>query len=227
VKETFSRAANIVRESIEVEAVVFFDANFGSPDALVNASNFDSESGGSCMESNSSSEEEAKRCGFPPEGDISSDPQPNHCGMSTVNPCKMLGFATSNVSSVSKEYMFDKKVAISENFLGQLSRRYPRGKIFNFSEDGTLSSDDTSEGGSSCSGGKKFKKTRRAYLRQDAVTLLQLAPRARSIAFSPLWDSHKGRWYSGCLTWTRAPHRVLTSQDELAFLFAIGHSVMA
>ncbi|KAJ5673657.1 hypothetical protein N7507_002784 [Penicillium longicatenatum] len=227
VKETFSRAANIVRESIEVEAVVFFDANFGSPDALVNASNFDSESGGSCMESNSSSEEEAKRCGFPPERDISSDPQPNYCGMSTVNPCKMLGFATSDVSSVSKEYMFDKKVAISENFLGQLSRRYPRGKIFNFSEDGTLSSDDTSEGGSSCSGGKKFKKTRRAYLRQDAVTLLQLAPRARSIAFSPLWDSHKGRWYSGCLTWTRASHRVLTSQDELAFLFAIGHSVMA
>ncbi|KAJ5786896.1 uncharacterized protein N7503_012108 [Penicillium pulvis] len=227
VQETFSRAANIVRESIEVEAVVFFDAHFGSRDALVNASNFDSESGGSCMESNSSSEEEAKRRGFPTERDISSDPQPENCGTSTVNPCKMLGFATSDVSSVSKEYMLDKKVAISENFLGQLSRRYPRGKIFNFSEDGTLSSDDTSDGDSPCSSGKKFKKTRRAYLRQDAVTLLQLAPRARSIAFSPLWDSHKGRWYSGCLTWTRAPHRVLTSEDELAFLFAIGHSVMA
>ncbi|KAJ5523719.1 hypothetical protein N7494_010369 [Penicillium frequentans] len=227
VKETFSRAANIVRESIEVEAVVFFDAHFGSRDALVNASNFDSESGGSCMESNSSSEEEAKRRGLPTERDISSDPQPENCGTSTVNPCKMLGFATSDVSSVSKEYMLDKKVAISENFLGQLSRRYPRGKIFNFSEDGTLSSDDTSDGDSPCSSGKRFKKTRRAYLRQDAVTLLQLAPRARSIAFSPLWDSHKGRWYSGCLTWTRAPHRVLTSEDELAFLFAIGHSVMA
>ncbi|KAJ5764818.1 hypothetical protein N7520_004377 [Penicillium odoratum] len=227
VKETFSRAANIIRESIEVEAVVFFDANFGSRDALVNTSTFDSESGGSSMESNSSSEEEAKRRGTPTQQDISSEPQIEHCGTSTKNPCKLLGFATSDAASVSMDYMFDKKVAISENFLGQLSRRYPRGKIFNFGEDGRLSSSETSDRGTSSSGGKKFKRTRRAFIRQDAVTLLQLAPAARSIVFSPLWDSHKGRWYSGCLTWTRAPHRVLTSQDELAFLFAVGHSVMA
>ncbi|KAJ5925819.1 hypothetical protein N7454_007329 [Penicillium verhagenii] len=227
VEETFSRAANIVRESIEVEAVVFFDANFGSPDALVNTFNIDSESGGSCMDNNSSSEEEAKRCRSPRERDVSSDPQPEHCGPLAVNPCKMLGFATSDVASVSKEYLLDKKVAVSENYLGQLSHRYPRGKIFNFGEDGTLSSDENSDGGSPSSDGKKFKKTRKAMLRQDAVTLLQIAPNARSIVFSPLWDSHKGRWYSGCLTWTRAPHRALTSEDELAFLFAVGHSVMA
>ncbi|KAJ5712091.1 hypothetical protein N7488_006247 [Penicillium malachiteum] len=226
VKETFSRAANIVRESIEVEAVVFFDAEFRSPEALVKNSTSESDSGSS-LEPTSSSEEEPKLRINPTQPKILREAQPELCGRSSVHPCSMLGFATSDAASVNEESLADNRVSISENFLGQLFRRYPRGQIFNFGEDGTISSDDTSDGMSQRIGVKKFKKTRKGLLRQDAMTLLQIAPHARSIIFSPLWDSHKERWYSACFAWTKAPHRVLTSNDELAFLFACGHSIMA
>lgn len=230
VNETFGRAANLIRESIEIEAVVFFNANFGSQESLVN--NAESDTEGSCFESCSSGDEATSLSSpqrsfegiFDPEQAASSD-------KATQNPCEILGFATSNVSSVNDQSMNDNKIALSESFLGGLLHRYPRGKIFNFGEDGTISSDDTSDGIIKRflrrPGGKKYKKTRNSLMRQDAQSLLQLAPESRSIIFSPLWDSHKGRWYSGALAWTKAPHRVFTSNDELAFLLTFGTSVMA
>ncbi|KAF7518077.1 hypothetical protein PCG10_000651 [Penicillium crustosum] len=230
VNETFGRAANLIRESIEIEAVVFFNANFGSQESLVN--NAESDTEGSCFESCSSGDEATPRSSpqrsleetFDPEKAASS-------GKATLNPCEILGFSTSNASSVNYQLMDDNKIALSESFLGGLLHRYPRGKIFNFGEDGTISSDDTSDGIIKRflrrPGGKRYKKTRNSLLRQDAQSLLQLAPESRSIIFSPLWDSHKGRWYSGALAWTKAPHRVFTSNDELAFLLTFGTSIMA
>ncbi|KGO50386.1 CheY-like superfamily [Penicillium expansum] len=227
VNKTFGRAANLIRESIEVEAVVFFDANFGSQETLVDNAESGTES--SSFESCSSGDEATfrsspHRSSFDPE-------QAESSGKATLNPCEILGFATSNSSSVNDQLMDDNKIALSESFLGGLLHRYPRGKIFNFGEDGTISSDDTSDGIIKRflrrPGAKKYKKTRKSLVRQDAQSLLQLAPESRSIIFSPLWDSHKGRWYSGTLAWTKAPHRVFTSNDDLAFLLTFGTSVMA
>ncbi|KAJ5950318.1 CheY-like superfamily [Penicillium vulpinum] len=232
VNKTFGRAANLIRESIEVEAVVFFNANFGSQGALVNGATSDTE--GSEFESCSSGDEAKFRGSHqsPFQDQESFEPeQTKSSGKATLNPCEILGFATSNTSSINDQLTDDNKIAISESFLGGLLHRYPRGNIFNFGEDGTISSDDTSDGVFSRflrpPKGKKHKKTRKWLLRQDAQTLLQLAPESRSIVFSPLWDSHKGRWYAGALTWTKAHHRVFTSNDELAFLLTFGTSVMA
>ncbi|KGO70604.1 CheY-like superfamily [Penicillium italicum] len=227
VNESFGRAANLIREGIEVEAVVFFDANFGSQETLVD--NAESDTEGSSFESCSSGDEATfrsspQRSSFDPE-------QAKSSGKATLNPCEILGFATSNASSVNGQLMDDSKIALSESFLGGLLHRYPRGKVFNFGDDGTISSDDTSDGIIKRflrrPGGKNYKKTRKSLARQDAQGLLQLAPESRSIIFSPLWDSHKGRWYSGALAWTKAPHRVFTSNDELAYLLTFGTSVMA
>ncbi|KAJ6091718.1 hypothetical protein N7467_003687 [Penicillium canescens] len=231
VKETFSRAANLIRESIEVEAVVFFDAQFRSQESLVNHAKSDTESSGLESSSYSSSEDETKYQEALGQQDLLGVDQDAPAGKNTLNPCQILGFSTSSASSVSEESNENNQIALSESFLGRLLHRYPRGKIFNFGEKGTISSDDTSDGVFKRffrrTGGKKYKKTRKALVRQDAEALLQLAPDSRSIVFSPLWDSHKGRWYSGSLTWTRAPHRVFTPNEELAFLLAFGNSVMA
>lgn len=228
VNETFSRAANLIRESIEVESVVFFNANFSSQEGFVNSAKSDPEtssfescsSGDDCKSRSSLSDRET----FGPE-------LAENCGKATLNPCQILGFSTSNTSSINDQLVDDKKIALSESFLGALLHRYPRGKIFNFGEDGTISSGDTSDGIFKRffrrTGGKKYKKTRTSLVRQDAQALLQLAPESRSIVFTPLWDSHKGRWYSGAITWTAASHRIFTSNDELAFLLTFGNSVMA
>ena len=228
IQETFSRASNLIRESIEVEAVVFFNANFGSQEALVNNAKSDTEN--SSLESCSSGEDDARS-----RGSYRSEPfdteLTENSGTATSNPCEILGYATSNASSINDQMADDNKITLSESFLAGLLHRYPRGKIFNFGADGAISSDDTSDGVFSKffrrTGGKRYKKTRKTLMRRDAQTLLQLAPESRSIVFTPMWDSHKSRWYAGSLTWTRAAHRVFTSDDELAFLLTFGNSVMA
>jgi signal transduction histidine kinase/CheY-like chemotaxis protein len=229
LQQTFSRAANIIRESIEVEAVVFFSANFGSQEALVNNAKSDTEE--SSLESCSSGEDDVKSRGSSSQSEALDAELAGSSGKETLNSCEILGFSTSNASSINDQVTDDNKIALSESFLAGLLHRYPRGKIFNFSADGARSSDDTSEGVFSKyfrrTRGKRYKRTRKTLLRRDALTLLQLAPESRSIVFTPMWDSHKGRWYAGSISWTRAAHRVFTSDDELAFLLTIGNSIMA
>ncbi|CAG8426857.1 unnamed protein product [Penicillium salamii] len=229
LKETFSRASNMIRESIEVEAVVFFDANFGSKGALLHDTKSDPETSSS-LESCSSGDDDSKS--HEPQEREPIDPElAERSGKAVLNPCEILGFATSNASSINYEATGDNRIALSESFLSSLLRRYPRGKIFNYGADGSVFSDDSSEGNFKKffrrTGGKKYKKTRKSRMRQDAQALLQLSPESRSIIFTPLWDSHKGRWYAGSLTWTRAAHRVFTPDDELAFLLTFGNSIMA
>jgi signal transduction histidine kinase len=231
LQHTFSRASNIIRESIEVEAVVFFSANFGSQEALVNKAKSDTEN--SSLESCSSGEDDVKSRGssFSPQWEALDAELAGSSGRETLNPCEILGFATSNASSINDQVTDDNKIALSESALAGLLHRYPRGKIFNFSADGAVSSDDTSDGVfskiSRRTRGKRYKRTRKTLLRRDALTLLQLAPESRSIVFTPLWDSHKRRWYAGSISWTKAAHRVFTSDAELAFLLTFGNSIMA
>ncbi|KAI9925765.1 hypothetical protein ASPWEDRAFT_158226 [Aspergillus wentii DTO 134E9] len=229
--QVFSRAANIVRESMEVEGVAFFKANFRT-----NSTKSDSDT--SCSESSKKSDGKPRSSSRSSRASNSGIPEPED----ESDPCNILGFATTDSSSINHEETGDKRIEMSESFLNGLLRRYPRGKIFNFSEEGSVSSNDSTDGMyknfQDLSGrirtneknekrARKYKKTRRVALRQDAAALLRLAPGSRSIIFSPLWDSHKQRWYSGCVAWTRTPHRVFSSDDELAFMFTFAHSIMA
>lgn len=235
VSDAFSRAANVARESLEVEGVVYFDANFASYGGF--ATSFKNDSDFSGPEGGSDLSDDGKNAS---SKDI---PMPTYDTEKWSSPCRMLSHSTTDSSSINQEFIIDRSIAMSEAMVGGLLRRYPRGKIFNFSEEGSISSDESTDGvfkdfyrrGNTPSnyGGKaprpprKYKKTRQATLLQDARALLQLAPGARSIIFTPLWDSHKNRWYSGCIAWTRTPYRVFTIDDELTYLFALGNSVMA
>ncbi|KAF7714153.1 Signal transduction histidine kinase-related protein [Penicillium ucsense] len=225
VQATFSRAANVVRESIEVEGVAYFDANFSGQDALVASNKSDCESN----PGSSASEEEGMDSGktAPPE---IVDARAQNSGSATVQPAKILGFATSTAASVNEELTGDAQISISEAFLAGLLRRYPRGKIFNFGEDGAISTGDTSDGiftNPYPRPGKRYKKTRSSILRQDALTLRNLAPESRSVLFSPIWNSHKSRWYAGTIAWTKSPERIFTLEDELNFCTALGASLIA
>lgn len=222
IQETFSRAANIIRESLEIEAAVFFDCKFDGQGTSVPNSMSDTESG---LESSSADEEiNATKPGARSELPTSAV---EASGKTTVNPGNILGFATSNVASVNGESKGDPNIALSQSFLAGLLRRYPKGKIFNFGEDGSLSSNDSSESAFNSQPAKRYKKTRKSVLRQDASTLLDLAPNSRSIIFSPIWDTHKSRWYAGTLAWTRSPQRIFTNDDELTFCMVFGNCLMA
>ncbi|PYH43895.1 uncharacterized protein BP01DRAFT_383999 [Aspergillus saccharolyticus JOP 1030-1] len=223
IEDTFSRAANIIRESLEVEGAIFFDASFSGQAAFVMSNNSDYES--SLEGSSSEGESKASKGSTAAE---TLDSVANDSGKETANPCKILGFATSDASSVNDEATGDKNIALSESFLAGLLRRYPRGRIFNFDADGSISAGDTSDSVfNAFSSRRKYKKTRKSVLRQDAATLLNIAPGARSIIFSPVWDSHKFRWLAGSFAWTKTPQRVFTLDDEMTFCTTFGCSLIA
>ncbi|KAK4870203.1 hypothetical protein LT330_005257 [Penicillium expansum] len=240
VRQVFSRAANIIRESIEVEGVAFFDASIGSYGGLVNDTKRKgpgSDSG--TLESSMGSSDDST-------GSDSQKSSTASAGNDTIPEnttlCEILGFSTSTTSSINEESKG--RLALREALLKTLLRRYPQGRIFNFSEEGSMSSDESSDGpwnssldreGSSSVNldliGKRArgsrKKTRGAMLKEDGNVLIRLFPGARSIALLPMWDSHRARWFSGALVWTNTPRRVFTSETELTYLSAFGNSIMA
>ncbi|KAF2431780.1 hypothetical protein EJ08DRAFT_733146 [Tothia fuscella] len=232
VKAAFSRASNIIRESIEVEGSIFVDAAIGSYGGFV----YDDHD-----ESNTSSEL---------SGITSSGSDRSHTSKSSKSSksskyehmermCGVLGFSTSSSSSINNSIMSKLHALIPENLLKGLVKRYPRGKIFNFTEDGQASSGSSSE--ATCGSNNGFaddvqnvskararrKADRRFSRRTDAEEIIKLFPGARSIAITPLWDSHRSRWFSLGVVWTQSPERVLSVEGDLSYLASFGNTIMA
>jgi signal transduction histidine kinase len=125
-------------------------------------------------------------------------------------------------------------LGVPESLLRKLLRRYPHGKVFNFDDDGSLSA---SEGASDTSVEETRKseesthqeklKPRKMSREEEGKAILKVCPGARCVAFFPLWDSHKERWFVGNLAWTTDPTRVLDPEEDLTYLAAFGNSIMA
>jgi signal transduction histidine kinase/CheY-like chemotaxis protein len=131
---------------------------------------------------------------------------------------------------------------VPEALLSSLVRRYPRGKIFSYSDKG-LASEDSNDTSRNNTGSKhrdttdyayhaderrsSSKKRNKSTFRQDADHLIKIFPGARNILFLPIWDSGKRMCFAGTLVWTNNPEHVFTSENELVFVSAFANSVMA
>ncbi|KAJ4389288.1 hypothetical protein N0V93_006753 [Gnomoniopsis smithogilvyi] len=235
----FSRAANIIRESIEVEGCLFLDAAVGSfRPAENNARGF-------------GTDKRDSRC----TGSDSSDGEERYSSHDETvqRKCKVLGFSTTDMSSVDGARNPLRHGAMQEKFLRGLLRQYPKGHIFNFDGQGELQSSDSSEGASSESSlplmspnedaaWARLPQILPAFSQGDATSgprlrlpktasegnqLLQVFPGARSVAFVPVWDSRKERWCAGGFIYTLTNSRVFTTEGELSFLRAFGMLAMA
>ncbi|KAJ5640285.1 uncharacterized protein N7484_008147 [Penicillium longicatenatum] len=223
----FSRAANLIRESIEVEGVAFLDASIESFGGLVEDGSRKAREAYE-RDATSSSDGSTTESETPPS--TRRLPVPNIENDDTTI-CRTLGSSTSKASSID-DLKPNHDFAMRESLLRAILNRYPHGKIFNYNESGSLSDDSTSSSGTyrnsgRTSGPKTKRKRRRPNHRQDANDLITVLIGARSIIFLPLWDSHKSKWFSGVLVWTITPKRVFTPESELAYLRAFGNSVMA
>lgn len=228
LRAIFSRAANIIRESIEVEGVVFLDACVGSRTAgyiTVGSVSGRSNDHGRRMSSSSSSEEGSRTSIASEERDQSA--------------CSILGFSTSATSSIDGASPRLGQLSVPERFLVKLLGRYPRGKIFNFDEHGTmLSSDNSGSELTTTDDGKERskqeytfesqKRLRHVYARQNEGKVIhQLFPSARAVCLVPLWDHNRQRWFAGGFTYTKTPTRIFTVEGELSYLSAFGAVVMS
>lgn len=211
LKSLFSRAANIIRESIEVEGVLFLDSATESYGAFVSKA-AETRSSSRSLSSTSSGEES-----------VLTDESAGE-----TNTCRVLGFSTSDSSSINGDERAPIYSWVPDTILTRLLRRYERGQVFNFGEDGLvigpISDSEESDVQSS-------KATRRSYASRprkgDGLFLKSLLKGATSVAMVPLWDPQRERWFSAGFVWTKSRSRVFTIQDELSWLKAFGAATMA
>lgn len=214
-RSLFSRAANIIRESIEIEGALFLDAQIESYGGLVSPED-DSrrQSDGSSGEESIASNDSGYRQEF----------------------CRVLGFSTSQLSSINGNEASEEHASVPEPFLERVLRRYPSGQVFNFNEDGSSlwSVSDSEEGEllymekTPPSKGKRMGPipVNGRPRRGDCEFIKRMFPGARSVALIPLWDSHKERWFAGGFVWTRSSGRTFSVQGELSYLKAFGSATM-
>ncbi|KAM4054577.1 histidine kinase-, DNA gyrase b-, and HSP90-like ATPase domain-containing protein [Hirsutella rhossiliensis] len=229
----FSKAANIIREAFEVAGCLFFDVTLGSysaPKVQIPSRGSDTEATMSQSATASSSE----------------DQLPTSPAEEPDAACELLGFSTSDVSSINDAGLSRNEGFMPKRFLAKLLRRYPGGKIFNFDAIGELQSSDSSEDdgalkaltgrlssangstheGASTPAPAKNVAGRSSRAREGAL-LHQAFPGARSVAFIPVWDSKRERWFAGGFVYTLTPTRVFTIEGELSFLRAFARLIAA
>lgn len=219
-KDIFSKAANIIRESIEIEGALFLDASLKSFGGLTNPLGTDS------LASTSQSESE--------------DTKPKDASTDAESPCcDVLGFSNSHSSSIDGDKDVPGHTTVPEKLLSALLRRYPKGKIFTFDEHGVLEISDSSDSGTDYDSGvspppvseskERHKRTRgQPWERHlEGASISDMFPGARSVAFVPIWDAKKDRWCAGCFAFTLVPTRIFTDLGELSYLRAFGMLTMA
>lgn len=215
----FSRAANIIRESFEIEGCLFFDVTVGSYKAPKAASRPQSPKDGSGSSSALSSDEAL----------ISAAGELNLA-------CELLGFATSYTSSINAGQMPSADKHISKRFLATLLRQYPKGKIFNFDASGELQSDDTSGDDTDVLSDPLSPviaepplpdKKKKSPLMRHGARIYASFPGVRSVAFVPVWDFKHDRWSVGGFVYTMTPLRMFTVDGELSLLKAFANSATA
>ncbi|KAI0146416.1 hypothetical protein GGR57DRAFT_494267 [Xylariaceae sp. FL1272] len=220
VKHLFARAANIIRESIEVEGVIFVDASLSSFGGLVGANDTSDAS----LSTHSSSEDSLV--------DITKDDS-NYA-------CDILGYSTTASSSLDKSDTIPTQSPIPEKFLKTLLRRYPEGKIYHFGDGGSISTaGDSSESESvrassqppvtrspseaslsSTGMARGRRRGNKKWSRQsEGLSFLKIIPDARAVIIVPLWDYEKERWWY--------PARSFTRQADLSYLRAFGMSILS
>ncbi|KAI0878697.1 hypothetical protein GGS24DRAFT_371486 [Hypoxylon argillaceum] len=209
----FSRAANIIRESVDAEGVVFFDANVGS------FNSFGQQVTGSDASQFISSQEES----------WSSDDANDESGR-TRNDLHVIASSTSEASTIDRGMYNSDRRRMSFKALSALLRRYPQGTIFDFDEHGKPQPTTSSNNNGRSATSKTPTLTKRrtlSFIGNLGNEVLKSFPGARSVAFVPVWDHIKKRWRAGCFAYTLDKTRFFTTTGDISYLRAFATLAMA
>ena len=66
----------------------------------------------------------------------------------------------------------------------------------------------------------------RSLREKDLQAMRKYFPDATRIIFAPLWDSLNSRWFGGCFCWSNVESRVFSAHVDLGGLFGFGSSLM-
>lgn len=212
--KVFSRVANIMREAFEVDGCLFFDVSH----AAVRRQS---------MPTPAHAEDTASH----PSATSSSDDPSHEATLDETDPmCDLLAFSTKEMSSTHTGVAHHGDMGmVPKRMLATLIRRYPTGKIFNFDKVGELQSSDSSDEGEveaaarreeEASAPTATQERRQRRTHKEGVLINQAFPNARSVAFIPVWDLKRERWFAAGFLYTCLPTRIFTVDEELSFLKA-------
>lgn len=234
---TISRAANLIRETFEVEGCVFFDITMGSyknADSQFNTTAGHHHPRGNFSSSSGTSSSDEQRSIDPTEDDNSNE---------NNDFCSMLGFAATTGSSINSKPMTPDMARMPKRLLAKLLRRHPNGKIYNFDALGELQTSDSSEDERQSAKGHSDTNEDNSHLNvnpkttkprsaekasrriREGARVYQAFPFVRSIAFFPIWDAKRQRWLAGGFVYTLTPTRSFTVEGELSLLRAFSNLI--
>ncbi|KAJ0164351.1 Peroxide stress-activated histidine kinase mak1 [Colletotrichum tanaceti] len=213
----FSNAAEKIRQATDTEGCLFLDATPASFGAL-----------------RSPLVENPTRPVLDVSSTSSDDGTDSAPGSMRRLPARVLGFSTSEGDGVDGYEHITRHAAVAEKLLGNLVRRYPKGKLFTFHAAHDLNPTDSSEEerlrhlsplqdslspDRSIPGRQRQRPHVKAWARQnEGRDILRIFPGSRSVAFVPVWDPRKNRWYAGGFIYSRQPTRTFTVEGELSYL---------
>ncbi|OQE44401.1 hypothetical protein PENCOP_c002G07681 [Penicillium coprophilum] len=205
----FARASLLLRESLDLDGVVFLDAHRNDPQ-------FETSGGSDDWDALANLD-----TGVP----IASGSSP--WSLPNANPpkyaekyCCPLGQAISyrpDKGIPNSKY----QVKVTEELLHTLITHFPDGHIFNTdgSRDPVSPVDSTNGTSQTCTPDSEF-------IRQISHRLAHQLPKAKCVLFYPLWDWNKSRWLAGTLVWVNRSHRPLGTED-LYYFKAFGDSMIS
>lgn len=200
---TFRRAANLIRESLELEeksGVIFLEAG-GDLAADIGT---DSDTSNSCA--SESSRPASVVALSTPETAFGPDP-------TSHKPLPVM--------------------KLDEVYLRGLLKRHKRGQIWNFHRDGQLSSSDSedyfhpSQTRGRARSSTDLSRSRKRTKAKDNFLLNRYFPGATQVLFVPLWNAANSQWFGGFFCWTNVEHKVFSPSIELSSLLSFGSSIMA
>lgn len=226
VSEAYSRASQLLRESMGAFGVAIIDAG----------KVFSTKSLGRNTSSGSSDDGEAI---------ASSDTDMSDPSVVSSSKCKTEAVSTQ-APSAGEGFLGPARIELPERDLAKLIKAYPRGKIFSFKKDGSAYSSSDGQEGSSGSAGVSDRS--RSHVRsrdgRSARVLRKTVGDSGSIAFYPIWDvsffcqciyrfyadtqkDDRERWRSVLLVWTKSFTRFFHPDEDLTYMSAFAHCLRA
>ncbi|CAN9362440.1 unnamed protein product [Alternaria alternata] len=218
-KSMFSRAANVIMGSSDLDGVLILDASVaasGGRRRANSASGSGTEAPSESYQSRSSSDDASSN---------STEEHQRGSSSSSSKMCQLLGVATPS-DKENPEYG-----TLLEPDLSRLFHEYPHGKIFTFCAEGhSLSSTEESTSNpndtENLSPATSSKRKTNGRPQRGSTAIQAMFPKARSVAFVPFWDFERARWFAGCLCWSNDAYRLLSASVDLAYFKIFSHSIM-
>ncbi|KAL2796621.1 hypothetical protein BJX66DRAFT_335867 [Aspergillus keveii] len=198
ISKIFSRASVLLRDSMDLDGVLFVDASRCNAGVVLANDTGTWEPLPSTLNPGFLADPYPSPVDIPGVGSLSK---------AAEDPCTLLGRALRD-TTVSAYPQCD--FNITDKILDDLMANFPQGQIFDLSE----------------TKNEEWSIQPPDPVRDLCRQLACHFPDASSVLFSPIWDWNKSRWLAGTLVWTSNNFRALGA-DELHYFKVFGDSIIS